>query len=542
MSSLPRRRMSELTNLVRTRVENQEQVRPNHLAVPVNSPGGTLLAAVDQLRARANAVIEPQSRALLGQFLTPASVGWFMASMFRSRSDEDVRLLDPGAGIGSLAAAYLARQLDREIRPKSVFITAYEIDSTFSTFLAQTMEQCRAACRKAGIIFECDIREGDYLAARAGAAETLFRSNEEKFDCVIMNPPYRKIRSTSAERRHLGSAGIETSNLYTGFMLLAARQLDTGGEIVSINPRSFCNGTYFRNFRREFFDIVSLDEIHVFEARDQLFKDDGVLQENIILHGTRNGHHPRPIVVSCTLTDGRLRRRRVQYRQVIRKEDPDAVLHIVVDEQADELSKKILCLKGSLDDLGVQVSTGRVVDFRARSYLRKNPEFGTVPLIYPAHFSDGQIVWPNPGTRKPNAIVESDQTQDLLVPRGYYVLVKRFSAKEERRRIVAAVLDPDRVKATSVGIENHLNYYHIRGRGLPKELACGMAIFLNSTLVDEYFRLFSGHTQVNAADLRRIPYPMEEQLRSLSAKCVKLADQERIDAAVNDLVPPPHSI
>lgn len=534
--------MSVTTNLAQTLVENQEQVRPNHLVVPVNSPGGTLLAAVDQLRARANALIAPRSRALLGQFLTPASVGWFMASMFRVRRNEDVRLLDPGAGIGSLAAAYIARQLDREVRPKSVFITAYEIDPTFSTFLAQTIELCRAACQKDGILFECDIREGDYLAARAGAAVTLFRSNEEKYDCIIMNPPYRKIRSTSAERRNLGSVGIETSNLYTGFMLLAAKQLEMGGEIVSINPRSFCNGPYFRAFRREFFDIVSLDEIHVFEARDQLFKDDGVLQENIILHGTRNGHNPRPVVVSCTSPAGHLRRRRVQYRQVIRKEDPDAVLHIVVDAQADEISKRILCLKGSLEGLGSQVSTGRVVDFRARDYLRKNPELGTVPLIYPAHFADGQIAWPNSETRKPNAILESDETRGLLVPRGYYVLVKRFSAKEERRRIVAAVLDPDCVRAASVGIENHLNYYHNGGRGLPEDLARGMAIFLNSTLVDEYFRLFSGHTQVNAADLRRIPYPMEKQLRLLSAKCDNLADQLRIDAAVNDLVPPLHSI
>lgn len=525
----------------RTLADVHEQVQPSHLELPLDSPGGSLIGAIDHLRVQANTRITPSSRALLGQFLTPAPLAWFMASMFRSHRGGHVRLLDPGAGIGSLAGAYVAHQLDGKIRPETISVTAYEIDPLLSTSLAQAMELCRAACRQAGIGFVYNLRHRDYLAARADAGPMLFASNEEKFDCVVMNPPYRKIRSTSAERRHLGHVGIETSNLYTGFMLLAARQLDTGGEIVSINPRSFCNGPYFRAFRREFFALVSLNQIHVFESRKQLFKDDGVLQENVILHGTRNGHNPNPVIVSCTSSEGHLRRRRVGYRQIIRKEDPDAVVHIVIDKQADEITARMQSLRGSLDGLGVHVSTGRVVDFRARRYLRRNPEPGTVPLIYPAHFSDGTVAWPSSETRKPNAIANCEETQELLVDSGYYVLVKRFSAKEERRRLVAAVLDPRGVKAPKFGIENHLNYYHRRGRGLRDDLARGLAIFLNSTLVDEYFRLFSGHTQVNAADLRSIPYPTEEQLRLLTTACNDVADQERVDAAVNDLLQRVHA-
>ena len=62
--------------------------------------------------------------------------------------------------------------------------------------------------------------------------------------------------------------GIETSNLYTGFMFLAARHLRCGGEMVAIVPRSFCNGPYFKPFRERFFSMMHLQHIHVFEQAE----------------------------------------------------------------------------------------------------------------------------------------------------------------------------------------------------------------------------------------------------------------------------------
>ena len=90
--------------------------------------------------------------------------------------------------------------------------------------------------------------------------------------------------------------------------------------------------------------------------------------------------------------------------------------------------------------------------------------------------------------------------------------------------------DPERIGAPLVGFENHLNYFHKQGKGLPADLAKGLAVYLNSTIVDQYFRLFSGHTQVNATDLRKMPYPTHEQLLRLS-RYVKetMPDQETID-------------
>jgi adenine-specific DNA-methyltransferase len=131
--------------------------------------------------------------------------------------------------------------------------------------------------------------------------------------------------------------------------------------------------------------------------------------------------------------------------------------------------------------------------------------------------------------------VNSHETQSLLVPVADYVLVKRFSAKEERRRIVAALFEPKKFASELVGFENHLNYFHRDGGGLNLMLARGLTAFLNSTIVDQYFRQFSGHTQVNATDLRNMRYPTKEQLQHIGAMVgTEFHDQDAIDKLVNE--------
>jgi adenine-specific DNA-methyltransferase len=178
--------------------------------------------------------------------------------------------------------------------------------------------------------------------------------------------------------------------------------------------------------------------------------------------------------------------------------------------------------------------------FRRRSTSagqRAAPGRNTVPLIYPCHLTLGYVEWPNGRARKPNALALGPRAEDLLIPTGHYVLVKRFSAKEEPRRVVAAVYDPERVPTDRVAFENHLNYYHRRGAGLPATVAKGLAAFLNSTLVDSYFRQFSGHTQVNATDLRSLRYPAWDQLVALGRRIGKrFPAQEELDRLVGEAV------
>jgi adenine-specific DNA-methyltransferase len=107
--------------------------------------------------------------------------------------------------------------------------------------------------------------------------------------------------------------------------------------------------------------------------------------------------------------------------------------------------------------------------------------------------------------------------------------VKRFSSKEERRRVVAYVYDPSQIRCRQVGFENHWNVFHSNKRGIDVVLARGLACFLNSTTLDKTFRAFSGHTQVNATDLRNLKYPSARFLADLGGKYQTGMRQEEID-------------
>ena len=432
-----------------------------------------------------------------------------------------------------LFAAFVETLVSQKNKPLSVEVVAYETDSTILPYLDETMKRSQSLCASNGIVFHGIIKPEDFVSAAITEIEgSLFTDPGPRFTHVILNPPYKKINRQTAMSRMLYSSNIGVANLYAVFVWLSMRLLEPGGQMVAITPRSFCNGPYFKKFRTAFLRMMSFKRIHLFESRKKAFGDDDVLQENIIYHAVRAPHKPKSVGISASegLDFDKARILSVPYSRVVHPNDRDMFIHLGIDDANIDPAERMTCLTSTLSKLGLGVSTGRVVDFRAREHLRRSPEQKTVPLIYPCHFLNGFINWPVESGKKPNAITSSPKTSDLLVEAGYYVLIKRFSSKEQQRRVMAAIYDPARIGAPLVGFENHLNYFHKQGKGLPADLAKGLAVYLNSTIVDQYFRLFSGHTQVNATDLRKMPYPTHEQLLRLSRYVNDtMPDQETID-------------
>ncbi len=484
------------------------------------------LLSAEQSRKSLLQSANAEHQSTLGQFLSPLPVAKFMASLFAPYGDK-VKLLDPGAGVGALTAAFVEEMCSRKKHPRSIEVIAYEIDPQLQSSLEQTLMECNRRCRELGVEFSSTIVLGDFIESMVARTKyQLFDSDAPGFTHVIMNPPYKKINIGSATRKHLSSVGIETSNLYTAFMLLSANALIDGGHFVSITPRSFCNGPYFKTFRKAFLRSMHLDRLHVFESRKDAFADDSVLQENIIVYATKSGGRRDRVAISTSSSANDLKgtSRVVPYEAVVSPNDPDLFIHIAMNEESDAVAERIEQLPASLNETGLSVSTGRVVDFRAREFLKEAPSETTVPLLYPCNISSSGIAWPKDKTKKPQAISLCDGTSKLLIKAGCYVLVKRFTTKEEKRRIVAAVLHADALGCEAIGIENHLNYYHCQGDPLDKDLAYGLSAYLNTVTVDSFFRQFNGHTQVNATDLRKLKYPTRDRLVAIGGRVRRLKE------------------
>lgn len=257
-----------------------------------------------------------------------------------------------------------------------------------------------------------------------------------------------------------------------------------------------------------------------------------MLQENVILALKVAG--AQGSIEVTTSTDNRfhdLALHEYPFEDIVHADDAEKYIHIPVMQSDASLGE---IASSTLQEIGISVSTGPVVDFRLKGYLRAMPDARTAPLIYAAHFSGRFIEWPKAGIKKPNAMLRNPDTEKWFFPNGYYCVVRHFSSKEERRRIVACIARPSEFKGHQVlGFENHLNVFHDSRHGLNEHLAKGLSLYLNTTMVDAYFREFSGHTQVNATDLKFLKYPSREHLVALGMLADSVSDtQEEIDSVI----------
>ncbi len=476
-------------------------------------------------------------RKSLGQFFTPPGVADFMAGLFPLGSRRSWRVLDAGAGSGRLTEALVTALLAQKTPPRDIQVVVYEMDPQVLPLLADTLDRCRAACARHGTAFGHELRQENFITHAAAQLEGgLFGGASASFNAAIVNPPYRKINNDSEERRALGSAGIETTNLYTGFLALIGRLLEPGGDLVAITPRSFCNGAYFRPFRRDFLATMGLRRLHLMDSRTAAFAEDAVLQETLIFHAVKGAPKPQTVALSRSagVPDAGETVAQVPFTDIVRPGDAEAFIHLPDGTHGTDARGAIEALPCTLGDLEISVSTGRVVSFRAAEHLRPLAGAGDAPLLHACHLDGaGGVAWPRVPVKKPNGLAINAATASMLLPAGCFVLVKRLTAKEERKRVVASLFDPARVPCKKVAFENHLNFFHDHGGGLEPDVARGLTAFLNASAVDVWFRQFNGHTQVNATDLRSLRYPSHLQLAQLGRQTGDtLPAQETLDALV----------
>lgn len=462
----------------------------------------SLLAQANERRLSTIDNTADSQRRALEQYLTPPETAAYAASMFNASSDGTITCLDLGAGTGMLSMALIDRFGSK------VNLTAIELDPVLA-------ETCSEELSSTGIHFEMIL--GDALTIQP----------QGKFDKVILNPPYSKMAAKDSRQ---GLLPVKCANFYAAFVVLAIQSLKEDGECVAIIPRSWTNGDYFVPFRNWLFDNVSIDWMHVYDSRKEVFSDTNVLQETMLVKfSKRPQHHTIKVTESHGKSDV-VNESSFPANELICGLKKKKVVRIRPAEQS------LITGMRPLVELGLLASTGKIVDFRSREKTCSEPGPNCVPLVYSCNFSNNGFHHPVDAGKMQWYRCEDSKDEKLLIGPGAFVVVKRFSSKEEQKRIKAYAFFPK----IPVALENHQNYIHCgKSRNtipLDDETAKGLSIWLNSSIIDDWFRSVSGSTQVNASDLNQIPTPSVSQLRSLSTRWAAMLTQKEIDTICKELI------
>ena len=465
-----------------------------------------------------------------GHYLTPAAIARFMAE-HSSYSEPHMRVLDPGSGTGILSAA-VCEAAHHSGTVKTLHVDAYETDRLLAALSRLVLSFSRDWLAQRGVALTFDVRNEDFVLEYAAALKATSKTNGDggtlykpsaEYSLVISNPPYFKIGKDDPRAVAGASVVHGQPNIYALFMAISAELLSESGKLVYIVPRSFASGPYFRRFREVFFRRVTPTAIHLFESRKDVFKNQTVLQENLVIAA-------RSRMVGEALDEGQVlvshskavhdladrRRLLVRMDAVLNPASNNRELSIPVCQEDLELAQALRAWPNTLHSLGLEISTGPVVPFRATQFLSHEAiEASTVPLLWMNNVCSMRTEWPLTETGKPQWVKVAPESMKLLVRDTNYVLLRRFSAKEDKRRLVAAPLIQGSLDADMIGLENHLNYIRGVSREMDVELAYGLSALLNSTFLDRYFRISNGNTQVSATELRAMPLPAERDIRSI---------------------------
>lgn len=444
-----------------------------------------------------------------------------MAGLYEIPTDKEcISILDAGAGSGILSCAFIER-LEQFDAIKEIKITCYETDENVLSLLKKNLEYCRKHSAKA---VEYNICTQNYITSQSLDFNNMIGGNLNpvKYDFVIGNPPYMKIAKDAPEATAMPEVCYGAPNLYFIFAAMGLFNLKENGEMVYIIPRSWTSGAYFKRFRQYFLTEGKLKHIHLFVSRNKVFEKEDVLQETIIIKVQKTHICPKQIKITSSKSNkdfDELTSLNAPYHLVVSGEE--CYVYLVTDKEEIAVLERINKFNRTLPDIGVKMKTGLTVDFRNREILRDKEEEGAIPLFYSQHIRQGKVQFP---VQREHEYVVTEQ-RGLIQDNKNYLFVKRFTAKEESRRLQCGIyLAKNYPQYTKISTQNKINFIDSLLGEMSECFVYGLYVLFNSTLYDKYYRILNGSTQVNSTEINSMPVPDRESIQEMGRRLMKTKD------------------
>lgn len=520
--------------------QNISMVDLNEALAALASDIGSAAAALDPVEAgyqigRAyTALLPAELRSRRGIYYTPPALVKRLIDMATEAGVDwqSCRVLDPACGGGAFLTpvamrigealsgsdpSFVLQSMSRRLR-------GFEIDP-FGAWMSQVLldaallETCHNARRRLPpLVTVCDSLER--------------KPDGEGFDLVIGNPPYGRVSLLDGLRRRYARSLYGHANLYGLFTDLALHWTRPSGVVAYVTPTSFLGGQYFKSLRALLARESPPVAIDLVDDRKGVFEN--VLQETM-LATYRLDKGKRAVSVHVVAIGDR-------GVPAVRPAG-DFILPAIPEEpwllprtlSQVQLIDRLRSMPHRIRDYGYHVSTGPLVWNRHKTQFLDAAAPGAYPVIWAeAVTTDGCFAFrAEKKNHRPYFLTRPGD--GWLVSRTPCVLVQRTTAKEQRRRLVAAELPESFVKDyEAVVVENHLNMVR-PVIASPAVSSAVVASLLNSHIVDDAFRCINGSVAVSAYELEALPVPAPERMRVVEQLIRDGASVAKVDIAIRHL-------
>ena len=476
----------------------------------------------DEIRAQNGAYYTPPAlcEGLL-DMATEAGVDWRSA-----------QVLDPACGGGAFLSPVVRRMVesmkdcDAKTTVKSIErrLKGFELDP-FAAWMSQVFLE----------VTLCDLSDGAEmrLDSVVRACDSLEQTvSGEGVDLVVGNPPYGRVKLSTDSREKFRRSLFGHANLYGLFTDLALRFARPGGVIAFVTPTSFLAGEYFKVLRGLLGREAPPVGIDFVAERRGVFAD--VLQETL-LATYRKGDTPGVGRVHLISSGQNKSVERTVVGPFNLPEDTGQPWLMPRTEVQSKLLRQVGELPYRLADYGYTVSTGPLVWNRHKQSLRDRPGKGRYPLVWAESVRSDGVFSFRAERHNHKPYFEPKAEERWVVTKVPCLLVQRTTAKEQRRRLIAARLPVSFIEEHgAVVVENHLNMIK-PVNGTPRVTAAALAALLNSDVVDQIFRCINGSVAVSAYELEALPLPLPEDMVEIEQLVNMRAERSTLERVVNCL-------